>query len=195
MVNKGTITIDGHDSDAPALNVGMLANNSSGMKNSGIINVNGLNSTGLQVINAGQLNSDGTINVGGKGISSGFRNYGAWVEGAGSNVNVSGKISLAGTGAVGFAKDGGSLTLSGNGAVLFGSSDQIGFMSMERTLPFIIPEAVLWMCPLKTQHYSVLPVVRHSRELQMLLLHLRRLVRTLMHLLPRGNRMAVWPRQ
>lgn len=102
VVNKGTITIDGHDSDAPALNVGMLANNSSGMKNSGIINVNGLNSTGLQVINAGQLNSDGTINVGGKGISSGFRNYGAWVEGAGSNVNVSGKISLAGTGAVGF---------------------------------------------------------------------------------------------
>ncbi len=76
MVNTGTITIDGHDSDAPALNVGMLANNSSGMKNSGIINVNGLNSTGLQVINAGQLNSDGTINVGGKGISSGFRNYG-----------------------------------------------------------------------------------------------------------------------
>lgn len=36
MVNKGTITIDGHDSDAPALNVGMLANNSSGMKNSGL---------------------------------------------------------------------------------------------------------------------------------------------------------------
>ena len=102
MVNKGTITIDGYDSDAPALNVGMLANNSSGMKNSGIINVNGLNSTGLQVINAGQLNSDGTINVGGEGISSGFRNYGARVEGAGSNVNVSGKISLAGTGAVGF---------------------------------------------------------------------------------------------
>ncbi|MBW9927187.1 hypothetical protein, partial [Escherichia coli] len=118
----------GHDSDAPALNVGMLANNSSGMKNSGIINVNGLNSTGLQVINAGQLNSDGTINVGGEGISSGFRNYGAWVEGARSNVNVSGKINLSGTGAVGvFAKDGGSLTLSGNGAVLFGSSDQIGF--------------------------------------------------------------------
>ena len=98
------------------------------MKNSGIINVNGLNSTGLQVINAGQLNSDGTINVGGEGISSGFRNYGAWVEGARSNVNVSGKINLSGTGAVGvFAKDGGSLTLSGNGAVLFGSSDQIGF--------------------------------------------------------------------
>ena len=101
MVNKGTITIDGHDSDAPALNVGMLANNSSGMKNSGIINVNGLNSTGLQVINAGQLNSDGTINVDGEGISSGFRNYGAWVEGARSNVNVSGKINLSGTGAVG----------------------------------------------------------------------------------------------
>lgn len=102
MVNKGTITIDGHDSDAPALNVGMLANNSSGMKNSGIINVNGLNSTGLQVINAGQLNSDGTINVGGKGISSGFRNYGAWVEGAGSNVNVSGKSVLPVRGLWGF---------------------------------------------------------------------------------------------
>ena len=128
VTNSGTITIEGHDSDAPALNVGMLANNSSGMKNTGVINVNGLNSTGLQAINAGQLNSDGTINVGGVDISSGFRNYGAWVEGAGSNVDVSGKISLAGTGAVGvFAKDGGSLTLSGNGAVLFGNSDQVGF--------------------------------------------------------------------
>nr|EFJ2955996.1 autotransporter outer membrane beta-barrel domain-containing protein [Escherichia coli] len=54
VTNSGTITIEGHDSDAPALNVGMLANNSSGMKNTGVINVNGLNSTGLQAINAGQ---------------------------------------------------------------------------------------------------------------------------------------------
>ena len=98
------------------------------MKNSGIINVNGLNSTGLQVINAGQLNSDGTINVDGEGISSGFRNYGAWVEGARSNANVIRKNqSFRYWCCRVFAKDGGSLTLSGNGAVLFGSSDQIGF--------------------------------------------------------------------
>lgn len=128
VVNTGTITIDGHDSDAPALNIGMFANNSTGLKNTGVINVNGLNSAGLQVINGGQIASDGTVNVGGKGISSGFRNYGAWVEGTGSRVDISGEISLTGDGAVGvFAKDGGNLTLSGNGAVVFGGSDQVGF--------------------------------------------------------------------
>ncbi|EOU6460923.1 ESPR-type extended signal peptide-containing protein, partial [Escherichia coli] len=128
VINKGTITVEGHDSDTPALNVGMFANNSTGLKNTGVINVNGLNSAGLQVINGGQIASDGTVNVGGVDISSGFRNYGAWVEGTGSRVDISGEISLTGDGAVGvFAKDGGDLTLSGNGAVVFGGSDQVGF--------------------------------------------------------------------
>ncbi|EFH7722440.1 autotransporter outer membrane beta-barrel domain-containing protein [Escherichia coli] len=128
VINKGTITVEGHDSDTPALNVGMFANNSTGLKNTGVINVNGLNSAGLQVINGGQIASDGTVNVGGVDISSGFRNYGAWVEGTGSRVDISGEISLTGDGAVGvFAKNGGDLILSGNGAVVFGGSNQVGF--------------------------------------------------------------------
>ncbi|EIZ4568895.1 TPA: autotransporter outer membrane beta-barrel domain-containing protein [Escherichia coli] len=128
VINKGTITVEGHDSDTPALNVGMFANNSTGLKNTGVINVNGLNSAGLQAINGGQIASDGTVNVGGVDISSGFRNYGAWVEGTGSRVDISGEISLTGDGAVGvFAKNGGDLILSGNGAVVFGGSNQVGF--------------------------------------------------------------------
>ncbi|EHG6070528.1 autotransporter outer membrane beta-barrel domain-containing protein [Salmonella enterica subsp. diarizonae serovar 61:z52:z53] len=128
VINKGTITIEGHDSDLPALNVGIFANNSSGLKNSGVINVNGLNSTGLQVINNGQLSSDGDINVGAVDPTSDIRNYGAWVDGAGSRVDVSGRINLTGAGAVGgFVKDGGSLTLSGNGSVVFGNNNQVGF--------------------------------------------------------------------
>ncbi|EHJ8506378.1 autotransporter outer membrane beta-barrel domain-containing protein [Salmonella enterica subsp. diarizonae serovar 47:k:z53:[z84]] len=128
VINKGTISIEGHDSDLPALNVGIFANNSSGLKNSGVINVNGLNSTGLQVINNGQLSSDGDINVGAVDPTNNIRNYGAWVDGAGSSVDVSGKINLTGAGAVGaFVKDGGSLTLSGNGSVVFGNNNQVGF--------------------------------------------------------------------
>ncbi|EKR7608133.1 ESPR domain-containing protein, partial [Escherichia coli] len=128
VINKGTITVEGHDSDTPALNAGMFANNSTGLKNSGVINVNGLNSTGLQAINKGQITSDGVINVGGSVLNSGFRNYGAWVEGTGSHIDISGKVNLDDAGAVGvFAKDGGELTLSGNGAVVFGGSDQVGF--------------------------------------------------------------------
>lgn len=128
VTNSGTITIEGHDSDAPALNVGMFANGSSGLKNTGTINVNGLNSAGLQAINAGLLSSAGTVNVGGEGLSRGFRNYGVWVEGTGSQADISGTINLDGVGAVGgFAKDGGNLTLSGNGAVIFRNSNQVGF--------------------------------------------------------------------
>ncbi|EFC0652081.1 autotransporter outer membrane beta-barrel domain-containing protein [Escherichia coli] len=128
VINKGTIILEGHDSDTPALNAGMFANNSTGLKNSGVINVNGLNSAGLQAINKGQITSDGVINVGGSVLNSGFRNYGAWVEGAGSHIDISGKVNLDDAGAVGvFAKDGGELTLSGNGAVVFGGSDQVGF--------------------------------------------------------------------
>ncbi|HEI3493821.1 TPA: hypothetical protein SI375_004800, partial [Escherichia coli] len=61
-------------------------------------------------------------------LNSGFRNYGAWVEGSGSHIDISGTINMDDAGAVGvFAKDGGDLTLSGNGALVFGGSDQVGF--------------------------------------------------------------------
>ena len=128
VTNSGTITIEGHDSDTPALNVGIYANNSSGLKNTGIINVNGLNSAGILAENGGSLQSSGTIDVGGIDISSGFRNFGVWVEGAGSAIDVSGLINLGGVGVVGvFAKDGGELTLSGAGSVEFNNTNQVGF--------------------------------------------------------------------
>lgn len=128
LVNNGSILIEGYDNNTPAMNVGILADNSTGLKNSGTINVNGLNGSAILVRNGGEILSDGVIDVGGVDISSGFRNYGAWVEDAGSSIDLSGRINLSGIGAVGvFAKDGGSLTLSDNGAVVFGSNDQVGF--------------------------------------------------------------------
>lgn len=94
-----------------------------------------------------------------------------------------------------FAKDGGSLTLSGNGAVLFGSSDQIGFYVYGKDSA--IHNTGSGVMDVSTENSTLFRIASGAtfQELQMLLLHLRRLVRTLMHLLPRGNRMAVWPRQ
>ncbi|HAS1742909.1 autotransporter outer membrane beta-barrel domain-containing protein [Enterobacter hormaechei] len=128
FINTGTISVEGQDSATPALNAGIRSSNSSGLVNSGIINVNGTNNSGILAENGGSVLSDGLINVGSVSAGSGYRNYGAWVDGAASSVDVSGQINLIGSGAIGaFADNAGSLILSGTGSIAFNDAEQIGF--------------------------------------------------------------------
>lgn len=134
LVNSGTININSNgDNDAyiPLQSIGIFSeNNASGtIDNAGVINVNGANGIGVKAFNGGAASSSGIVNVYKSAGSSGLNNYGAWVQGAGSNIGIAGDINLNGDGAIGVhARDGGVINLSGNAAINFLSGKkQIGY--------------------------------------------------------------------
>ncbi|XOV51454.1 autotransporter outer membrane beta-barrel domain-containing protein [Pantoea sp. App145] len=110
LINNGTIDINGAAASVPRENVGILATNSRGtLDNRGIINLNGVNGTGVKVLatsgSTAAASSTGTINVaGGADPISGTRNFGVWVEGQGTGTAsaiIDGPINLSGIGAIG----------------------------------------------------------------------------------------------
>ncbi|WP_175773364.1 autotransporter outer membrane beta-barrel domain-containing protein [Paraburkholderia phenazinium] len=142
LVNNGRIDIDGAAGGTPLANIGMAAvdngsasaSGSSVVTNNGSINVNGVNGIGMLVqADAGQsanATSNGVINVAGSADpSSGTRNFGMWVTGAGAIGTINGALNLSGTGAIGaFAQNGGRIDVTRNAVPQFsGGTDQIGF--------------------------------------------------------------------
>ncbi|WP_071825889.1 autotransporter outer membrane beta-barrel domain-containing protein [Phytobacter massiliensis] len=134
VTNSGTIRIlsNGNDGEFVAKqNIGIFADNGAkGIKNTGLIDIQGTNSIGIKTLSGGQVSSSGDINItGGADPATGLRNYGAWAEGAGSQIDISGTVNLKGDGAIGVhARDQGTINLSGNAAVTFADGEsQIGY--------------------------------------------------------------------
>ncbi|MGK3123206.1 autotransporter outer membrane beta-barrel domain-containing protein [Candidatus Pantoea formicae] len=140
MINNGTIEVNGAAATVPRENVGMLVTNSSGnIDNSGTINLNGVNGTGVKVVatngNSASANSTGTINVaGGADPASGTRNFGVWVEGQGTgqaSADIDGPVNLSGNGAIGVhARGNATVEVAANAIPTFSNgSNQIAFFA------------------------------------------------------------------
>ena len=132
VVNDGTITVKGHYSEAPLMNVGIESQATSGVvKNAGTIDLQGTNNVGILATRGGQASTSGVVNVaGGADPATGLRSYGVWAEGAGSSVDVSGAVNLSGDGAIGVhARDGGTITIAGGGVNFSGGAYQTGFFA------------------------------------------------------------------
>lgn len=134
LINNGTIDINSNgnnDAYIPAQSIGIYSvNNASGIiENAGVINVNGANGIGIKAFSGGYVSSTGVVNVFKSSGLSGLNNYGAWVEGNNSVVDISGDINLNGDGAIGVhARNKGTITLTGNAAINFVSGEnQIGY--------------------------------------------------------------------
>ncbi|PSY37479.1 autotransporter outer membrane beta-barrel domain-containing protein, partial [Escherichia albertii] len=87
----------------------------------GIININGLNSTGIHVLENGQIASSGIINInGGLDTATHYTNYGIFSQGENALAILSGTVNLSGDGAIGVhARDKGEIDVTENGAVNF----------------------------------------------------------------------------
>ncbi|WP_336779187.1 autotransporter outer membrane beta-barrel domain-containing protein [Pantoea sp. USHLN256] len=140
MINNGTINVNGAAAAIPRENVGMLVTNSAGtIDNAGIINLNGVNGTGLKVLatngRSASATSTGVINVAGAADpASGTRNYGVWVEGQGTGTaqsTVDGPINLRGNGAIGVhARGNATVTVDPAAVPTFATgSNQIAFFA------------------------------------------------------------------
>ncbi|RJT45048.1 autotransporter outer membrane beta-barrel domain-containing protein [Rahnella woolbedingensis] len=140
LLNNGTIDINGKATTVPRENIGMSVMNTTGdIDNAGIINVNGVNGTGVKVVatngNTSSASSTGTINVaGGADPASGTRNFGIWVEGQGTGVataTVDGPINLSGNGAIGVhARGNATVDVSPDAIPMFSQgSNQIAFFA------------------------------------------------------------------
>lgn len=140
FTNTGVINLDGNrDANGDlaanaAFNSAMYrSNNTTGnpidFVNAGTINVDGYGNIALKAVTRGKISSTGIINVNGNKTSSGLNNYGAWVEGASSLIDISGKINLTGDDSIGvYATNQGTIQLSGNGQVTFANGEnQIGY--------------------------------------------------------------------
>ncbi|EKS6886131.1 autotransporter outer membrane beta-barrel domain-containing protein [Enterobacter bugandensis] len=134
MSNVGTIDVnsDGNGGQyTPAQSSGIYSQNgaSGNIDNAGIINLNGSNNVGVKAISGGGASSSGVINVNKASGQSSLPNYGVWVEGTGSQVEIAGTVYLNGDGAIGaHARSGGTINLTGNAAVKFTSGqNQIGY--------------------------------------------------------------------
>ncbi|ERL52603.1 ESPR domain-containing protein, partial [Halomonas huangheensis] len=137
VTNSGTININGQANDAPLLNVGIYAGNANTTRitNTGEINLNGVNAVGLMAVGKGTpstITSVGTININGAADPvSGTRNFGAWAEGNGGQVNINGgAINLAGDGAIGVhARDQGHIKVGGGEVNFESGTNQIGYFA------------------------------------------------------------------
>ncbi|MCA1924559.1 ESPR domain-containing protein, partial [Buttiauxella noackiae] len=132
--NSGKIIIDSNGDGGkftPGTNIGIYSTSSSrGVSNEGVIDVNGINTIGIKALSSSIVTSPGTINLhGSSDPSTGFRNYGAWSEGSGSLIDISGNVNLNGNGAIGIhARGQGAINLSGAGKVNFSNGEnQIGY--------------------------------------------------------------------
>ena len=130
----GTININGVESgESVASNIGILARAgtlSSQVINDGVINLNGLNSTGIKVLENSQITSSGIINInGGLDPVTRYANYGIYVQGENAQATLSGTVNLSGDGAIGVhARDKGQIDVTQNGIVSFNSGiNQTGY--------------------------------------------------------------------
>ncbi|QWT21136.1 autotransporter outer membrane beta-barrel domain-containing protein [Bacillus sp. NP157] len=143
VTNAGTINITGRAAAVPRENIGISVMNAGatgpGIRNTGTINVTGVNGTGIKAVStAGTpslVHSTGTINVaGGADPASGTRNYGVWVEGQGSATatgDIQGAVNLQGDGAIGIhARGRATVNVAAGAAPSFqAGSKQIGFFA------------------------------------------------------------------
>lgn len=141
LLNNGNIDVNGKATTVPRENIGMLVTNASGnIDNAGVINLTGVNATGLKVLategNTASASSTGTINVaGGADPDSRTRNYGVWVEGQGAtgqaSATVDGPINLTGNGAIGVhARGNATVNVAPDAVPTFSQgSNQIGFFA------------------------------------------------------------------
>uniref|UniRef100_UPI002A81F14F ESPR-type extended signal peptide-containing protein n=1 Tax=Enterobacter bugandensis TaxID=881260 RepID=UPI002A81F14F len=134
MLNNGIININtdgdgGQYSNTQSIGIFSQSGASGIIDNLGVINVNGGNNVGIKAIDGGQASSSGMIYVNASTGMNNLRNYGVWVEGASSEVGISGGVNLNGDHAIGIhARSGGTISLEGNAAVNFVSGKkQIGY--------------------------------------------------------------------
>lgn len=134
MKQSGTIDINGEVTGASmTANQGIVVGagtDKSKVENSGVINLNGLNSVGIYVTKGGEITHSGEINVnGGFDTDSRYANYGIRVEGEGSLAEVSGKVNLFGDNTIGVqARNKGTIDLAGSGEVTFSDGkNQVGY--------------------------------------------------------------------
>lgn len=131
---KGIVNVNGRmgtASNASSKNIGISsASGAKQITNSGTINLNGINSVGLQVLAGSAATNSGNIVVN-QGVDPATKtaNYGIWSEGVGANVTHSGTVELNGDRAIGIhARNQGIVTLGGTGKVAFESGEnQIGY--------------------------------------------------------------------
>lgn len=142
VLNAGTIDVNGRAAAIPRENVGMLVQNGGaggGISNTGTINLNGVNGTGIKALSsagiASLVTSTGTINVaGGADPASGTRNIGVWAEGQGAataRANVQGAVNLLGDGAIGIhARGRATVDVAAGAAPSFANGNkQVGFFA------------------------------------------------------------------
>lgn len=140
LVNSGTIDILGAVQNAvPAENIGMAAVNATNVYNTGTINVG---SSGELVVNAialkaydknggaSKITSTGIINIEGDAALD-RRNYGAWAQGAKSEVVLGGgAVNLKGDGAIGVhSREAGKITVDSGTVNFVQGENQIGFFA------------------------------------------------------------------
>lgn len=131
---KGTVNVNGHKgtaSNASSKNIGISsASGAKQITNSGTINLNGINSVGLQVLAGSAATNSGKIVVT-EGVDPATKtaNYGIWSEGGGAVATNSGVVELQGERGIGIhARNGGAVNLAGNGQVTFTQGEnQIGY--------------------------------------------------------------------
>lgn len=134
VTNSGNITIRSALNGSPLESYGIRSENhnaQSVVKNTGTINLEGLNNYGLAAANGAAVENAGIINVHSSGARKGLNNIGLLAEGDNSRVVNNGTINLNGIGAIGaYAKDGGNVRVNKTGSVAFdGLSDyQIGYL-------------------------------------------------------------------
>ena len=134
VTNSGNITILSALNGSPLASYGIRSENhnaQSVVKNTGTINLEGLNNYGLAAANGAVVENAGIINVHSSGARKGLNNIGLLAEGDNSRVVNNGTINLNGIGAIGaYAKDGGNVRVNKTGSVAFdGLSDyQIGYL-------------------------------------------------------------------
>lgn len=100
------------------------------INNSGVININGTNSTAIRVLANGQITNSGIINInGGLDPVTHYANYGIYAIGENALANLSGVINLNGNGAIGVhAREKGEIDVSQTGTVTFNSGiNQTGY--------------------------------------------------------------------
>lgn len=134
LINNGVIEVNS-DGDGgkyiPDQSVGLYSEGGSSgvIDNAGTIVLNGANNVGVKAKGGAQASSSGLITVNAASGQNTLNNYGAWVDGAGSVVNIAGKVNLNGDGAIGVhARDGGIINLTNNAVITFVSGEkQIGY--------------------------------------------------------------------
>lgn len=121
---KGRIDVNGRLTGDTISNVGIIARDgtkAAKVVNSGVINLNGLNSIAVQALTNAQVTSSGTINInGGLDPLTRYANYGVYAKGEKALAILSGTVNLSGDGAIGVhAREKGEIDVIGRGTVNF----------------------------------------------------------------------------